>query len=244
MRYYYGLIDIENKGYGFVEENDPRVTEEMIKITAERHQRLLEGQSEGSQIVSANGQVFLATPNRYYIDDNAQWVRRTDEEFKEFLEQEKRERIARLSLTKREVFLALLDDKGITPEQIRGSITDEKALIEFDFATEYYRFNPLIDLIGAQLGYTSKQIDYLFVNKKFPEGEIDTDDDTDIDTDTDIDVDTDIDTDLDSDTDIDSDTDTDSDTDLDTDTDSDTDTDTDTDTDDDKQSKITESEEE
>ncbi len=223
MKYYYGLIEKTDKktsnSYGFLEENDSRITEDMIEITQERHQRLLDGQSGGLEIVSANGQVFLATPNRYYIGETDEWIRRTDEEFKEFLKQQEQERIARLSLTKREVFLALFDDKGITPEQIRGSITDEKALIEFDFATEYYRFNPLIDLIGTQLGYTSKEIDYLFVNKKLPSGEIDTDDDTDIDTDTDIDVDTDIDTDTNTDFDSDSDTDVDVDTDSDTDSD-------------------------
>lgn len=86
-------------------------------------------------------------------------------------EQKKREQIAKLSLTKREVFLALYRAKGITPEMVRGSIQDEEALIEFDYATEYYRFNPLIDIIGAQLGYTSDDLDYLFEHKELPQKE-------------------------------------------------------------------------
>lgn len=82
--------------------------------------------------------------------------------------QKERERIARLSLTKREVFLALYRDKGITPEQLKAQIQDPEALIEFEYATEYFRFNPLINLIGGRLGYTSAELDYLFINKKLP----------------------------------------------------------------------------
>lgn len=76
-------------------------------------------------------------------------------------------RIAQLSLTKREVFLAIYQDKGITPEQIRAQITDQGALIEFDYAEKYYRGNPLIDLLGSALGYTKEQLDYLFEYKTF-----------------------------------------------------------------------------
>ena len=88
----------------------------------------------------------------------------TEEEKEEF----KREKIMRLSLTKREVFLALFKAKGITPEMVRNTITDTEALIEFDYATEYYRFNPLINKIGAILGYTPEDLDYLFINKELP----------------------------------------------------------------------------
>lgn len=90
---------------------------------------------------------------------------KTDEE----KELEEKIRIGKLSLTKREVFLALYRDKGITPEQVRSQITDIEAQIEFDYANEYYRFNPLIDQIGLMLGYTSEELDYLFENKVLPE---------------------------------------------------------------------------
>lgn len=78
------------------------------------------------------------------------------------------ERIANLKLTKREVFLALYNDSGITPEQIKNGLTNPLALIEFEYANEYYRGNPLIDLIGTSLGYSKEQLDYLFENKSFP----------------------------------------------------------------------------
>ena len=81
--------------------------------------------------------------------------------------QQEAERIAQLSLTKREVFLAIYKDKGITPEQIKAQITNPEALIEFEYANDYFRGNPLIDIIGQSLGYTSEQMDELFINKEF-----------------------------------------------------------------------------
>jgi len=81
--------------------------------------------------------------------------------------EQERERIAQLSLTKREVFLALYKDKGITPEQLKAQITSPEALIEFEYASEYFRGNPLIDIIGQALGYTSQQMDELFINREF-----------------------------------------------------------------------------
>lgn len=82
--------------------------------------------------------------------------------------QREREYINQLSLTKREVFLALYRDKGITPEQIKAQIQNPEALIEFEYANDYFRGNPLIDLIGQTLGYTSEDLDYLFINKTLP----------------------------------------------------------------------------
>lgn len=80
------------------------------------------------------------------------------------------ERIAKLKLTKREVFLALYKDCGVTPEQIKSGITDNEALIEFEYANEYYRGNPLIDIIGNSLGYSKEELDYLFEYKNFKGG--------------------------------------------------------------------------
>lgn len=85
------------------------------------------------------------------------------------LTQKERERLDMLSLTKREVFLALYKDKGITPEQIRAQITNPEALIEFDYANDYYRGNPLINVIGQALGYSTEQLDYLFEHGELPE---------------------------------------------------------------------------
>ncbi|MBQ2175345.1 MAG: hypothetical protein II453_09860 [Alphaproteobacteria bacterium] len=82
--------------------------------------------------------------------------------------QREAERIAQLHLTKREVFLALYRDKGITPEQLRAQITNPEALIEFEYANDYFRGNPLINIIGQMLGYTSGDLDYLFEHGELP----------------------------------------------------------------------------
>lgn len=88
---------------------------------------------------------------------------------KEELEQQEKKRIANLKLTKREVFLAIYKDLGITPDEIKTGISNPEALIEFEYANEYYRGNPLIDSIGTSLGYTKEDLDYLFEFKSFPE---------------------------------------------------------------------------
>lgn len=79
--------------------------------------------------------------------------------------QKEAERIAKLSLTKREVFLGLYEAKGVTPEQIKAQITDPAALIEFEYANDYFRGNPLIDSVGAVLGITPAQLDCFFETK-------------------------------------------------------------------------------
>ena len=58
-------------------------------------------------------------------------------------------------------------DKGITPEQIKSQIPNDEALIEFEYANDYYRFNPLIDIVGASLGITPEQLDKFFESKDY-----------------------------------------------------------------------------
>lgn len=78
-----------------------------------------------------------------------------------------KERIAKLSLTKREVFLGLYQAKGVTPDMIKAQITDPMALIEFEYANDYFRGNPLIDAVGAVLGITPQQLDCFFQTKDY-----------------------------------------------------------------------------
>lgn len=96
-----------------------------------------------------------------YVLDGEEYVLK-DEAWEERQKQAERERIAKLKLTKREVFLGLFQAKGITPDMIKAQITDPSALIEFEYANDYFRGNPLIDMVGAQLGITPKQLDNFF----------------------------------------------------------------------------------
>ena len=81
--------------------------------------------------------------------------------------QKERERLNLLSMTKREMFLGLYQAKGISPDMLKAQITDPQALIEFEYANDYYRGNPLIDVIGGQLGFTSEQLDKFFETKDY-----------------------------------------------------------------------------
>ena len=88
----------------------------------------------------------------------------------EELVQQERERIANLKLTKREVFLGLYQAKGVTPDMIKAQIADTQALIEFEYANDYYRGNPLIDIVGEALGFSVEEWDNFFKYKTFALG--------------------------------------------------------------------------
>lgn len=89
------------------------------------------------------------------------------EEYEQEQAQKERERLNLISMTKREMFLGLYQAKGITPDMLKAQITDPQALIEFEYANDYYRGNPLIDVIGAQLGFTTEQLDKFFETKDY-----------------------------------------------------------------------------
>ena len=137
--------------------------------------------------VEQDGQIVLYDEDRQVLENTLEFtpqyagleIKETDrpivdfefadtEEWQEKQAQKERERISKLSLTKREVFLALYKAKGITPEQIRSQLLSPEALIEFDYASEYFRGNPLIDVIGQSLGFSAEQLDYLFVHRELP----------------------------------------------------------------------------
>ena len=96
-----------------------------------------------------------------YVLDGDEYVLK-DEAWEEKQTLKEKQRIGMLCLTKREVFLALYKAKQITPEMLKSNIKDPEALIEIEYANEYYRGNPLIDLIGEQLGLTVEQLDEFF----------------------------------------------------------------------------------
>lgn len=96
------------------------------------------------------------------------------EEYQEILRRREQERIAKLHLTRGDVFRGLLLARGVTRAQIKQiienlpeetneqSVAKELAFIDFEEALEYYRGVALIDTIGAQLGITSEQMTRFF----------------------------------------------------------------------------------
>ncbi len=91
----------------------------------------------------------------------------TDDEVK----QKERERINMLSLTAADVERAIYKAKGIDFDDIIELVKDNpdidvKALkIELK-ANNFYRGNPYVEQLGALLGYSSDELDYLFENKE------------------------------------------------------------------------------
>lgn len=95
-------------------------------------------------------------------------------EYEQEKQQEEKERIAKLSLTRGDVFRGILQAKGVTKEQIAQMIEampatnaeeilkKELAKIDFEDALNFYRGVELIDTIGIALGITPEQLDEFF----------------------------------------------------------------------------------
>ena len=89
--------------------------------------------------------------------------------------QKERERLDKLSMTRGDVFEALILARGLTKPQIRAMIenaeldTMTKALYlnRFDEALDFYRGFPVFDMLGQVLGVTPKQLDDFFETKDY-----------------------------------------------------------------------------
>ena len=90
-------------------------------------------------------------------------------------QQQERERLDKLSMTRGDVFEALILAKGLGKAQIRAMIeqaeldTVTKALYlnRFDEALEFYRGYPIFDMLGQALGITSEMLDKFFETRDY-----------------------------------------------------------------------------
>ena len=79
------------------------------------------------------------------------------------------DRVANLRCTKR-VLALVLKELGVSYANLQALIaTNEDAQLEWDLCVELERSNPLLDILGAQLGLTPTTIDKIF---KYANGEI------------------------------------------------------------------------
>ena len=93
----------------------------------------------------------------------------------EELAKEERERLDKLSMTRGDVFEALILAKGLTKPQIRAmieqaevdDITKALYLNRFDEALEFYRGYPIFDMLGQALGITGEMLDKFFETKDY-----------------------------------------------------------------------------
>ena len=99
-----------------------------------------------------------------------------------YTEEERQEQqqksIGELSMTRADVFEALILAKGVSKANLRTMIENFDGLSDldralylnrFDEALEFYRKHPAINLIGGLLGISSKQLDNFFVTKNWEE---------------------------------------------------------------------------
>ena len=99
----------------------------------------------------------------------------TQEAYETELEQKERERLDRLSMTRGDVFEAMILAKGLGKAQLRAMIEqaelDEltKALYlnRFDEALDFFRGFPIFNMLGATLGITSDMLDKFFETKDY-----------------------------------------------------------------------------
>lgn len=96
---------------------------------------------------------------------------------KEEVQQKERERLDNLSMTRGDVFEALILAKGLGKAQIRAmiekaeldDITKALYLNRFDEALEFYRGYPIFDMLGQALGITGEMLDKFFETKDYKE---------------------------------------------------------------------------
>ncbi len=97
----------------------------------------------------------------YYVIKDGKLIQNPDYEKQK--EEREKEHISHLTCTKR-VFVLMLEQMGLDYfEQIAPLINaNRQASLEWTLCVELERANPLLDLIGKQLGISSAQIDKLF----------------------------------------------------------------------------------
>lgn len=88
--------------------------------------------------------------------------------------QKERERLDNLCLTAADVERAIYKAKGMDFEDLIALVEEQTANIDVKAlkielkANNFYRGNPYVNTIGELLGYSSDDLDYLFINKEFP----------------------------------------------------------------------------
>lgn len=116
---------------------------------------------EGYIIITENQANKIQEDDLYYVISDGKLIKNPN--YDEQKAEEEAERVSHLTCTKR-VFVLMLEQMGLDYfEQIAPLINaNRQASLEWTLCVELERANPLLDLIGKQLGISSAQIDKLF----------------------------------------------------------------------------------
>lgn len=123
---------------------------------------------EGYIAITENQANKIQEDDLYYVISDGKLIRNPN--YDEQKATREAERVSHLKCTKR-VFVLMLEQMGLDYfEQIEPLIkANRQAELEWTLCVELERANPLLDVMGAQLGVTPVQIDNLF---KYANGEI------------------------------------------------------------------------
>ena len=106
--------------------------------------------------------------NSFYFEDDEVYLKQKEEKEKE--------RISEISLTRADVFEALILARNLTKSDLReliekdDTLTDIQRLLylnRFDDALEFYRKHPAIDFIATKLNITTENMDKFFDTKDY-----------------------------------------------------------------------------
>lgn len=134
------------------------------------------GELEDGYIVITKEQADkIAEDNLYYVILDGEIVENPN--YEEEQKQKERERLDNLSMTRGDVFEALILAKGLGKAQIRAmieqasldDITKALYLNRFDEALEFYRGYPIFDMLGQALNITGEMLDKFFETKDYKE---------------------------------------------------------------------------
>lgn len=123
---------------------------------------------EGYILITKGQAEQIAQDDLWYIIQDGELIKNPNYEEQKVAKE--KERVGNLQCTKR-VFVLMLEQMGLDYfEQILPLIkANRQAVLEWELCIELQRKNPLLDIMGAQLGITPEQIDNLF---KYANGEI------------------------------------------------------------------------
>ena len=145
------------------------------KINGAGQARILNEEITNFEVTEELYNAFVAEPSKYIWDANKQEVIENPN-YEEEQAQKERERLNLLSMTRGDMFEAIILAFGKTKADIRSMIENVEGLTDieralylnrFDEALDFYRGYPAVDLIGKMLGVSSEQLDKFFETKDY-----------------------------------------------------------------------------
>ena len=125
-------------------------------------------------LIETHENIITTPTGDIYTESDFETIKKS-KEYQDKLAKQERERLNMLSMTRGDVFEALILAKGLGKAQIRAMIeqaeldTVTKALYlnRFDEALEFYRGYPIFDMLGQALGITSEMLDKFFETRDY-----------------------------------------------------------------------------